>query len=198
MFVIMSGVLLSWCERKFGIDIDGTFVCHFIWVDNIWLFASTQAELITMVAELTIAFGKFKLHWELDSLMVMASGEETAGLEFFDIKKHCFLLIVPVLEIDIFGTKISTICSNETTVEHVLFKAARALHADKQYLCCKAVPLNLRFAKYSKEIVPVALHGSASTRQGRLEALQEEAASQRIEISMTRMLEWRVQFANLW
>eukprot|EP00959_Pyramimonas_sp_CCMP1952_P464038 9485943-Pyramimonas_sp.AAC.1 len=43
----------DWNRRRVGFSIDDVFVNHFAWADNVWLVASSESDMQSMVAQLS-------------------------------------------------------------------------------------------------------------------------------------------------
>ena len=70
----VEDVVKLWRDRAWGFRLDDTVISHATWADNIFILASSQEQLKTMLGELGQAHYNAHLEWKASSLEVMACG----------------------------------------------------------------------------------------------------------------------------
>ena len=71
---IMQLILPGWFSKKFGVELNASFITHAIGSDNIWLFAKSVDEMEQMVRPLTLMLRHYGLEWKDKSLKVLRGG----------------------------------------------------------------------------------------------------------------------------
>ena len=157
-------LLPSWELEAVGMEINEKIYNHLVWADDVLMFGGSLGMVSRIFVDLTRLMGEYGLSWKPESL------------EFFTNAAHFPLCDTLTLEVDFVswtipvrseGFKVlgiwQTPDGNTTdAVGHRLNKGSQAFWRDSKIYMSTALPLQLRFDRYHKRVVPVVCHGSGS------------------------------------
>ena len=151
---VLAGLLNIWREMDgIGFDLGASAALLIAWVDNLWLFARTENEMLERAQLMcdTLAANGLRIKPTSMKYFTTSTGQRKNLLSLREGYNQ-----VPVPYTDamlILGGKTSCGLSATAKVKHRLNKGTSAFFAEKAFFCSKDVPIASK-RNYAERIIP--------------------------------------------
>ena len=158
---LLGDLVDEWNALSVGFSCGGdSLVNHAIWADNIYLFGSSAAELMTMFTQLTDILYDQHLRWKIEELTYI-TGVNGKGWGDLEVMAGTGSFTIQEVEaMKVLGVMVDRRGSSETSIDYSLSRAEGAYGSISKLLKDKRVPCSERLRAWCRGPVGAALYAA--------------------------------------